>query len=134
MALSDLHFINLDFDLRTPADPAPILAALGKRVTVIHRERLGRRHWVRLELARQPKDPAGALRRFLDLIDALPRPARAIASRGAWELDVGVQSGVRRGPAEWLFEPKLLARVARLGARIRFTVYPYVEETGEVAR
>lgn len=59
LSLKDIQseFLNVDLEVKSRADTAPLLRALGKRVICLYLDRIGRRHWLRLTLARQPKTP-----------------------------------------------------------------------------
>lgn len=117
------EFLNVDLDLKSPVDLGPLVHAFGRRVLVLHVDRIGRRHWVRLTLARQPRTPSEAIRGFVTLVAGLPAQGRAVWARADKEFDIGVQGGFEPRSAEWVLEPKIVQALARLGAQVRLTVY-----------
>ena len=118
------EFLNVDLDVKSTVDPAPLRAALEKRLHSMHApDRDGRRYWIRMTLARQPTDPADAILGFSKVLSKLPPKAKAVWAHATKELDVGIQSGTELRSAEWVLDPKTVEAAARLGASIRLTVY-----------
>ena len=117
------EFLNVDLHLKCVTNLEAVCEAFGRSVMVLHRDRLGRKHWVVLELARSPKTPTEAIRRFAALGTRLRGRARAAWAVSEKELDIGIQGGLRPDPAEWVVEAKAVAEAARIGARLRVTVY-----------
>jgi hypothetical protein len=103
----------------------------------MHAGKRGRRHWLRLTLARQPNSPADAIRSFAKLVQRLPRPAAMIWARAAKEFDIGIQAGFGRRSAEWVLEPEIIRTVVDLGAHLRLTIYSpllLIDEDGAARR
>jgi hypothetical protein len=117
------EFLNVDLHLKCITNLEAVCEAFGRSVVVLHRGRLGRKHWVVLELARSPKIPTEAIRRFATLATRLRGRAKAAWAISAKELDIGIQGGVTPDPAEWVVEAKAVTEAARIGARLRVTVY-----------
>ena len=116
------QFANVDLDLRLRGDLSPVVAALGKRVLVIHEHKARGRHWVRLILI-QPRSPEHAIRRLAALLAGLPPSARRSLKEAKKEFDIGIEGGHEPASAEWVLSTEVMAAVAALGARLRFTVY-----------
>ena len=125
------EFLNVDLDVKSKADPGSLVEAWHNRVIRMHADRLGRRHWLRLTLARHPKSPTEAIRSFAKLVQRLPRPAAMIWARAAKEFDIGIQAGFERRSGEWLLEPEIIQTVADLGAHVRLTIYSPLLLIGE---
>jgi hypothetical protein len=121
------EFLNVDLHLKCVTSLEAVCEAFGRSVTVLHRDRLGRKHWVVLELARSPKTPAEAIRRFATVATRLRGRAKAAWAGSEKELDIGIQAGVRPDPVEWVVDAKAVAEAARIGARLRVTVYSPVQ-------
>jgi hypothetical protein len=117
------EFLNVDLEIKSTVDPGPLVQAWDDQVFQLYADRLGRRHWLRLTLAAQPKSPSDAIRRFAKLVDRLPRQGATIWARAAKEFDIGVQAGFERRAGEWVLQPQVVQTVANLGAHLRFTVY-----------
>jgi hypothetical protein len=117
-------FLNVDLDLKSSGDLDPVLAQLGSSVILIHQGRVGRRHWVRLELVRQPLGPSDAINRFTGLADRLSGDAKRLFARAKKEFDVGVEASTGAQPGEWLLTKQSVQAAARHGGNIRLTVYP----------
>ena len=93
------EFLNVDLDLKSRADPAALVKAWARRVLTTRLEKSGGRHWLRFNLTVQPKSPSEAIKRYAKLINELPSPARRIWKHASKELDIGIQAGFERGPA-----------------------------------
>ena len=117
------EFLNVDLDLKSTADLEPLVRAFGRRVMTLHLGRVGRKHGVTLELLRQPKTPNEGILGFARLVTALPRRAREIWNGATKEFDLGFQCGLERSSAQWVLHPDVVQAAARVGARIRFTMY-----------
>jgi hypothetical protein len=118
------EFANVDIDLKSIRDPEPFLGALGSRVLWQRLGKVGRAHWVRLMLSRQPTSPADAILSFAKLVTKLPPAARAVWDTAVRrEFDIGIETGVEPNVAEWVLEPKVMKAATELGAQLRITVY-----------
>jgi hypothetical protein len=117
------EFLNVDLEIKSPVDPGPLVQAWDNQVFQLYADRLGRRHWLRLTLAAQPKSAGEAIRGFAKLVGRLPRPGATIWARAAKEFDIGVQAGFERRAGEWVLQPQVIQIVANLGAHLRLTVY-----------
>ncbi len=117
------EFLNVDLHLKCVTNLEAVCEAFGRSIMVLHRDRLGRKHWVVLELARSPKTPTEAIRRFATLATRLRGRAKAAWAVSEKELDIGIQGGFSPDPAEWVVEAEAVTEAARIGARLRVTVY-----------
>ena len=117
------EFLNVDLDLKSTADLAPLVRAFGRQVVTLHVGRVGRKHWVTLQLLPQPKTPNEGIVGFGKLVTALPRRAREIWNGATKEFDLGFQCGLERTSAYWVLDPKVVEAAAKVGAQIRFTMY-----------
>ena len=124
-------FLNVDLEVKSRKDLRPLVEALGREVLPLQEGRLGRRYWIRLELARRaPKSPVDAIRRFCHLVSKLPAEVRELwDGASVRELDIGIQAGEEPAAAEWVLDPDALKEAANLGAQIRITVYSPVVRT-----
>jgi hypothetical protein len=124
MKSTPAEFLNVDLDLKSVRDPRPLLEAWGHRVIPIHEDKVGRRHWLRLELATPATSPEEAIRRFCALVESLPGTARAVWDTAASkEFDVGLQAAFNSRASEWVLQPRVVEAIAAVGARLRLTVY-----------
>ena len=65
-----------------------------------------------------------AILQFSRLLASLPPRVRAIRRTAeVKEFDIGIQAGSRPSTAEWVLNKDAVAKAAKLGARIRLTVY-----------
>ncbi len=116
-------FVNVDLDIKSPTDLKDLTAAFARKTTAIHSGRSGRRHWVRLELLRQPRTPDEGIKRFADLALSLRGTAREAWDNGTKEFDIGIEAGSEPNPAEWVIGSRTLQAAASVGAELRITVY-----------
>jgi hypothetical protein len=70
-------FLNVDLHLKSVETFDAVCDALGRAVMVLHRDKVGRNHWLVLELSRSPKTPTEAIRRFAGLGARLRGRAKA---------------------------------------------------------
>ena len=124
MTKAPTEFLNVDIDLRSVADPTPFIDALGRKVLSQRIGKDGRAHWVRLMLAGQPAGPGDAILQFAKFVAELPPTIRAIWENAvSKEFDIGIQAGFEPSSAEWVLDRKVVEAAARVGARVRITVY-----------
>lgn len=117
-------FITVDLDVKSRSDLDFLVKAWKGRMIPMHVPKLGRQHWLRLELFPQPKSPAEAIRRVGKLVGGLSTRGRTVWRRAqSKEFDIGIQAGFEERSGEWVLEPRIVKTVAELGARVRFTVY-----------
>lgn len=124
MKRTDSHFLNVDLDLKSKADLAPLVAKLGRKVVVLHERKERGAYYVSLELSKQQASPEACMAAFAKLIEALPRPERrlwdAAASR---RFDVGVQADGEGVVFVTPIKAATLGRIAKVGGEIVTTVY-----------
>jgi len=124
MAKSRTRLLNVDLDLKSVAEPEPLIKALGRTVLCQRVGKVGRAHWIRLMLSRQPSSPTDAILGFAKLVTKLPDDPRAIWEKAqSKEFDIGIESGFEPFSAEWVLERRVIEVIAELGARLRITVY-----------
>jgi hypothetical protein len=117
-------FLNVDLDVASPQDLAPLAKALNARLFALHVGRIGRTYWARFELLRDPKTPDLAIRRLVAAIEALPRAARARWNRASRrDFSVGIQAADMPHSSEFVIGSETVAMVSRVGGRIVFTIY-----------
>lgn len=123
-ARSETRFLNVDLDLWSRTSLDPLLAAFGERVIVLRAGRDGRRFRAHLELASEGNSPDLVLRRFVRLVERLPKPARAMWNRASIrEFNVGVQAGEGPHSFDFKLEQATVRAVAGISARIGMTIY-----------
>ena len=125
------HFANVDLDIRLRGDLSQVIAALGKRVFVLHEQRSRGTHWVRVGLTR-PRSPEYAIRSLAMLLNRLPPSARKALNSAKKEFDIGIEGGHDPASAEWVLSPSVNAAVSALGAHVRITVYSASLNTQEI--
>jgi len=119
-------FLNVDLDIWSRTDLAPLVAAFGERVFVLYVGPEGRRHGAHLELAGSGiRGSADSLiQAFVALIRALPRSARLHwRTASLRSFNVGIQASTQPYSYELQLQPETLRAVAHIGAAVTFTVY-----------
>jgi hypothetical protein len=118
------QFIAVDLDIKSRSDLSVLVREWENRASLQYVDNSSNRHWLRVHLYSEPKDPAEGIRRFARLVRGLPRQARTTWARASSkEFDVGIQAGYEANAGEWVFESEVLKTVADLGGRLRLTVY-----------
>ncbi len=116
------EFLNVDLDLAGPG-VGRLAAAFGEQLVALH---LTKTEGV-FELLDQPRSVEAAILRVAELVEALPKDARALwAKCRTRTFNVGVQCAVKPGRAALTLavSRSAVARVERLRADLVLTVYP----------
>jgi hypothetical protein len=117
-------FLNVDLDLASRGDLAPLADALRPRVDALHVGRVRRRYWARFELRGQPRTADMAIRRLVAAIQGLPARQRARWNQTIRrDFNVGIQAAAQPRYCEFPIEPATVAMVGKIGGRIVVTVY-----------
>ena len=117
-------FLNVDLDLWSSLSLEPLINALGRRVIVLHAGKEGRRYRAHLELAGRARDADRVIRRFVTLVDGLPRTARVSWNRAqVREFNIGIQAGTTPHHYGLGVRPETVRAIARINARVGVTVY-----------
>jgi hypothetical protein len=117
-------FLNVDLDVSSHEDLAPLADALHPQVHALHVGRVGRRYWARFELRGQPRTPDTAIRRLVTAIQRLPARQRTRWNRAIRrDFNVGIQAAHQPHAGEFPIEPPTVAMVGKMGGRIVVTVY-----------
>ena len=118
----ETHFANVDIRVDSNRDLSVLVSALGKTVIVNYLDRLG--HRAVFSLWPHPKTPSTAVTRFSRLLSQLPPRVRGLwRTATVKELDIGIQAGTSPLAAEWTLSKAAVEEAARIGARIRLTIY-----------
>ena len=80
--------------------------------------------FLNVDVGRQPRSPAEAIRAVVRLLDGLsPLHQRQWRQAAHREFDVGWEAPAEGHPHEWTVDAETLAAVARVGASLRITTY-----------
>jgi hypothetical protein len=90
----------------------------------LHAGKDGREHRAHLELASESDNPDLVLRRFVRLVERLPRSARGHWNRArVREFNIGIQSAAKPHSFELHLKDATVRAVAGVNARIGMTVH-----------
>jgi hypothetical protein len=118
------EFLNIDLDLWSKSPLEPLVKAFGRKVLILRVGKERREYSAHLELASQSDNPDLVLRKFVRLVEALPRPARAIWNRArVREFNIGIQSAPKPYSFELTLKDATVRAVAGVNGRIGMTVY-----------
>jgi uncharacterized protein DUF2442 len=119
------HFINIDLDLKSTSALKPLLEVWSDRVGRLYTpDKDGRKHWLRLGLSAQPRDPEDGILEFCRMVRRLRGAPRAAWQKASIrEFDIGIQAGLEHRSAEWVLSRKVVDAIHGVGGRIRVTVY-----------
>jgi hypothetical protein len=144
-------FINVDLEVWSKQDLAPLGEALESKSFVLHVGKLRRRFHLSIEASGNPKTPDEAISELLKLVQALP-PAAKRLWKGAesrifnvgydagnkvntmYERPVGSGRWYCRSPStaarryEANFDPEILRAVVKADATLAVTIYPPTKE------
>ena len=141
----DSHFLNVDLDIKSSSDLSPIASFLGNRVWILFNDIITPGGLYLLSLEPNPKreisnNPERYIRYLVELIDSLPPNLMKLWNKSASRVfDIGFRGGVvSQSESNDDFQeikvykadlsPKMAAKLSRLRATIRITVYPYHPE------
>lgn len=118
------RFLNVDLEIRSRSDLAPLAKALSRRLIVLHAGKVGREHLLSLEVSGLSLHTDAVIRRFARLIASLPPAVRALWARARDRVfDIGIETASGKTTFVLTLEPETIQTVARLNARIALTVY-----------
>jgi hypothetical protein len=119
------HFLNVDLDLHSKFDLQPLVAAMGRKVLVLHIGRYKRTYRAHLELAGSglSESADSTVRRFCALIKTLPGAAFAVWNAAkVRDFNIGVQAGTQPNSYEIALAPETVSAVSEVNARIVLTI------------
>jgi hypothetical protein len=145
------YFINVDLEVWSREDLAPLAQTLEPKCLVLHVGKLRRRFHLSIEASSNPKTPDEAIAALVELVHALPPAARRLWKRAEsrvfnigydagdtmntmQERPVGSGSWHARSPStaarpyEVTFSPDLLRAVVKADATLGTTIYPPTKE------
>jgi hypothetical protein len=123
-AAKTTQFLNVDLDIYSTSNLEPLITALGKKVFVLYAGRDKRTYSARLELASNTKNADATIRRFCNLIAALPKAGRDLWNTAkVRDFNIGVQAGMYPHSYEIELEEVTVKAASQIHARIVFTVY-----------
>ena len=118
-------YANVDLMLKAPEDISPLVAQFGDKVMVLNAGASTARNQAILEVHHNG-GPDAAINAFCDLVDSLPGEARALWMRCTERtLDIGFNAGLEPWPYQSVLDASTIERVARVGAKLMITIYPY---------
>jgi hypothetical protein len=120
----ETQFLNVDVELRSARALQPLLDALGSRVVVLRSDRDGRTYRTHLEVAIESRNPNVLIRRFVALVERLPRHARTLWNGAqSREFNVGIQAAAVPHSFGLDLDNDTVRAIARINGRIGITVY-----------
>jgi hypothetical protein len=118
------RYLNVDLEIRSRSDLAPLAKALSRRLIVLHVGKVGREYLLSLEVSGLSVHPDAIIRRFDRVISSLPPVVRTLWTRARDRVfDIGLETTSGSKPFVLTLDPETVKTVARLNARIALTVY-----------
>jgi hypothetical protein len=121
------EFLNVDLDIESKADLAPLAAELEPTTTVVHSRAESGRHVLKIESWKRAGSTEGPDQRIHGLCQSLERLSPA--GRELWQSALARQFGIgyyattKHVAAHFALRVDTLERIARLGATLAVTVY-----------
>ena len=126
---SEVHFLNVDLEVRGPNDLQPLVDDFGDDVINLHAGRV-HDHYLATFEAPETADANELIFYFCHLLESLGSEARRIWDEASLKVfDIGYEAGLGPTSYQSTLRPETIAAVARVGAAIRVTVYPPVDYT-----
>ena len=119
------RYIQVDLEIDADFDLQGFVRLLGDSVVVLWCGPENDRFLARLELNAANMTLNKTLRRFCEIIEALPPAALDLWKKSKRRVfDIGFDSGDKRPAMKAVIEPRLLSRIAALDATVAITIYP----------
>ena len=117
-------FLNVDLDLTSAEDLAPLADALGPHLYALHVGRAGRYHRATLELSGHTRTPDAVIRRLVAAVQQLPPRQRARWNRATRrDFNIGIQAAPEPHSREYPIEHGTVVMIGKVRARLVVTVY-----------
>ena len=128
----ETRFLNVDLDVFSRSHLEPLVAALGRKVSLNYVGGERGRYSAHLALANSHRKDADTLIRALAAcVNGLPRAARKLWNEAqSREFNIGIQAGFEPRSYEIRIKTETLALVARLKGRIGVTTYAAERPSG----
>src|SRR5262245_58032767 len=123
-------FLNVDLDIISKSRLEPLVAAFGKKVSVLYvgPERSFQVAHLELGGPRFAKSADMAIRALAALVRQLPRKVRRLWNHArVKDFNIGIQAGYKPHSTVFPLNVETISAVARLGARVVVTVYSPLE-------
>ncbi|MGA7832242.1 MAG: hypothetical protein WCA21_14890 [Terracidiphilus sp.] len=119
------RFRNVDLDITSKVDLQPLMAAMGKKISLSFVGRVKRMYYAHMDLAiGKPKSPDSAIYIYCKLIKGLPSEARELwDSAKIRTFDIGIDAPGSSSCYWSSISPKTLLAAAEINAQIAITIY-----------
>ena len=119
------RFLNVDLDIYSNRDLAPLVTSLGRKVHCLYQGREGRRYSAHLEIAADAKSADATIRKFCRMLGSLRKAERALWDKASVRsFSVGISAGQQPNGSDFPIRSATLQQVAALDAQIVITIYP----------
>ena len=121
----EIRYLNTDLDIESQEDLTTLIEAFGDEVFVLHHGLIKGMHHASFEFSHDHSSvPDEVIRRYCDLIEALPPTAKMIWNQCSTRLiDIGVESGSSPNCYRFEVHPSTLDRVSAIGASLAGSIY-----------
>ena len=121
----EIRYLNTDLEIESKEDLRPIIEAFGKEVFILHHGFIKGMQHASFELSHDHSFvPDEVIRRYCDLIEALPPTAKMIWNQCSTRLlDIGVESGSSPNCYRFEVHQSTLDRVSATGASLAVSIY-----------
>ena len=119
------RFLNVDLEVRSRKNLAPLAAELDRKAVVLHCERVRSAWFRRVESGRSHRGPDATIRALCKVVEGLSEPIKNLwrsADRKAF--DIGYETNPDAPVFAATVTPGTLRLVAQLGADLVVTIYP----------
>ena len=118
-------YLNVDLEIRSRSDLMPLVKALSASALLLHAGRIRSTFLASFETPGLNLPPDRAIKWLADAVSALPPSARKFW-KGARDrvFDIGVAASSGQHFFALALRPETLKTIAKLNARLAFTVYP----------
>jgi len=125
------EYINLDLDIESADDLAPLAMFLDKNACLLSHENIDGIDYITVEasLGNEGITPNISVRKMLDLIESLPEELYKLFSNSKSRIfDFGFEGGYETEPLRSDLSADLLQLSSKHNISFRFTIYSYREE------
>ena len=123
--MTDPRYLNVDLEIDSPEDLTLITEELGEEVVVMFNGEWATHRRATFEIGGSLASANECIGLFCMLVETLSDEAKGLWDRSySRTFDIGFNSGNSHADARLTIEPRILERVANIGATIAITVYP----------
>lgn len=124
MRVSSAGYLNVDLEISSRSNIGPLIDELSRDLFLVNQRRLGRTHVASFEVPGLQRLPDDAISFFTRALSSLSPLAMKLRRAAGLTFDIGIEEVASHQPFALTLRPETINALARLRARVVFTLYP----------